>query len=256
MKKAFLRTADDRKNYFLQDSHPITIRNKEFVLYTPNSFLDFFASWGEEIEPELLDWIDTLPFGSTFFDIGSSNGLFALYAHFSGMKVTAFEPDSLNYSILEINRYLNQASFDALNIAISERSHLGDLYINRFGFGMHNKILNEKSDREGIPEHTTEHIQKVIAVSLDTFLDLFSYHFPRFVKIDVDGAELSVLQGGSKLFSRVEQIFIELSETRSDYQETLLLLKNLGFNLRNRFPVRHHKGGHYDNLHNYIFMRR
>lgn len=255
LKKEILNTAEYRRNYFLEESRQISIRNKALNLYTPNSMLDFFATWGENIEPELLDWIDSLPSQSTFFDIGASNGFFALYAHLAGLEVTAFEPDALNYCALEINRFLNKADFGSFNIALTDHTHIGELYINTFGFGMHNKVLDEKANRDGIPEAAIEHIQKVISFALDDFVQIFKIAPPRFIKIDVDGSEMKVLQGAGTLLSNVEQLFIELSDLRPDYTVIRQAIENLGLRLQQQFPVRHHKGGHYQGLYNYIFKR-
>lgn len=255
LKKAQLKTPEDRKNYFREESKTTVIRDKEIVLYTPNSLLDFFAVWGENIEPELLDWIDSLPKSCTYYDVGASNGLFSMYAHLSGMKVVAFEPDALNYSILEINKFLNNLTFDALNIAISNANHLAKLHINRFGFGTHNKILDEVTDRDGSHPSTSEYVQSVLSFSLDDFLELFSLSIPEFVKIDVDGSELRVLEGGSNFFRHVREMFIELSENHSDYIKIIQLLTEYGFKEKKRIPVRHPNGGIYENLYNVILVR-
>lgn len=46
----------------------------------------------EHIEPELLDYIDSLPEGAIFYDIGASTGIFSVYAKNCGLNVYAFEP--------------------------------------------------------------------------------------------------------------------------------------------------------------------
>ena len=67
--------------------------------------LIWMAEGHEYIEPELLDWIDSLPADAVLYDAGASNGIFALYAAARGCTVYAFEPDPTNYFLLSLLRF-------------------------------------------------------------------------------------------------------------------------------------------------------
>lgn len=53
-------------------------------------------------EPETIAWLDAMPAGSVLWDIGASNGVYALYAAALGHVVFAFEPEpDLHRAILK-----------------------------------------------------------------------------------------------------------------------------------------------------------
>ena len=86
-----------------------TVRGKPLRWLGLSRRLLWMAAGRELIEPELLDWIDTIPKGEVLYDVGASNGTFALYAAASGASVYAFEPDPSNYFLLSYNNYLNSS---------------------------------------------------------------------------------------------------------------------------------------------------
>lgn len=56
------------------------IRNIDVVYTTTSKRLLWQAIGLEYIESELLDFIDAIPHGEIYMDIGASNGIFAMYA--------------------------------------------------------------------------------------------------------------------------------------------------------------------------------
>jgi predicted RNA methylase len=74
----------------------------------------------EHIEPELLDYIDSLPQGAIFYDIGASTGIYSVYAKNYGLNVYAFEPEAQNFSLLEkITTRIYQLHMQAFQPSIS-----------------------------------------------------------------------------------------------------------------------------------------
>ena len=53
-------------------------------------------------EPETLAWIDAMTENDVLFDVGANIGIYSVYAALKGLKVFAFEPESLNYAELNI----------------------------------------------------------------------------------------------------------------------------------------------------------
>ena len=72
-------------------------------------------------DPEVCNWIDGFNENTTVADIGANVGLYSLYAAKKNLKVYAFEPESLNFSCLNLNIFdnnLNDKIF-ALPIAVN-----------------------------------------------------------------------------------------------------------------------------------------
>jgi len=58
-------------------------------------------------EPDTLEWIDGFETDSTLIDIGANVGIYSLYASYKINKIYAFEPDALNFSLLNLNIFDN-----------------------------------------------------------------------------------------------------------------------------------------------------
>ena len=86
-----LDTPEKRREYFLQQSIKVRFREFEIWQYVPNSLLKYFSERINELEPELLNWIDSLPQGATFYDLGASTGLYSMYASMHGLNTFSFE---------------------------------------------------------------------------------------------------------------------------------------------------------------------
>ena len=53
-------------------------------------------------EPDTLKWIESFDKNSTFIDIGANVGIYSIYASHFTSQVFSFEPDALNYSLLNL----------------------------------------------------------------------------------------------------------------------------------------------------------
>ena len=175
-----------------------TIRGKSLKLITSSKRLLWQAHGQEFIEPDLLDFIDQIPTGEVYFDIGASNGVFALYAASKSLQVVYFEPEAANFSLLNHNTYLNHQEFthDVLNfqVACSNENGMGSLNIEKYEPGGHLKILDSDLKR-GNMKFIPDFKQAALKYRLDDFLVLTKVASPNFLKIDVDGSELQVLSG-------------------------------------------------------------
>ena len=74
-KENYARVVELEKSNLVSSS---MIRGKELSFITNSKRLLWQAYGQEFIEPELLDFIDEIPSNSIYFDIGASNGVFAL----------------------------------------------------------------------------------------------------------------------------------------------------------------------------------
>lgn len=231
-------------------------RGKEISSYIASNVSFLTAIFLENIEPETLDWIDTMPADSVFYDLGASTGPFSVYAALSKLHVIAFEPEAQNFSLLEMNHFLNKNNIKhpiiSFNVAISDRYELGKMYCADYKKGAHEKILDTPEHVLGKNKFTPQHTQSVIKYPLDQIISDFSLPPPQYLKIDVDGAEGTVIGGADKTLKNedLREIFIELTNS-DEAKELAKKIESYGFNLVSRYQVEN-----YENLFNCIYSRR
>lgn len=155
-------------------------------------------------EQEELNFVKSiLKSGDVFIDIGANVGLFSLIASQCVGKeghVIAFEPAPTTFNRLLENQELNNIkNIDARNIGLS--NELGELnfYISDNGHDAWNSFAPGADNK----------LQKKIGVSVSTLdHELFSVDKSKIklVKIDVEGWEKFVLQGGENFFRHFSPI--------------------------------------------------
>jgi FkbM family methyltransferase len=177
---------------------------------SPNSSLKVLSPRGLSIDPVhqrfIRDWIDP---AATVWDIGANLGLFALPAALKAKRgrVYAFEPDvdlaaNLLRSLrLPLNSGMNVSS---LCLAVSNLDGMAAFQISKFSRAL-NKLtgVGEWND-SGV---VTKELRLVATMRIDTLSR--SIAPPTAIKIDVEGAEMRVLEGGR--------------ETISQYRPTILI---------------------------------
>jgi FkbM family methyltransferase len=195
------------------------VRNTEVVYYVLNSRLLQIAETTDSIEPDLLDWIDSIPDSAVLYDLGASNGCFSVYAALTGKQVVSVEAEAQNFAILEMNHYLNRQNMKhqmiALNVALSNETGLGKMYVRDCVAGTHVKILDQPTMVMDGALFSPKHVQAVIKEKLDDVVQRYTLPFPAYIKIDVDGAEEKLLKGAEQILRdrRVKEVFIEIAHT-------------------------------------------
>ena len=164
--------------------------------YAPANTACFLKNIPLESEDIIIDvganigWISLL-----FFRYGPAN-----------IQIFAFEPDPLNYKLLQKNVQQNNATqVTCCSEALSDKVEKKTLYLypskNR---GRHSLLpINQGQQVE------------VSATTLDTFLEerKLDYSRVKFVKIDVEGYEYFVLKGGQQLLEHAPIIHTEFAPT-------------------------------------------
>lgn len=240
-----------------------TVRGVDIWQDAANPLLAFWAEKTEEIEPELLDWIDSFEAGAVFYDLGASIGAFSIYAAKKGLQVFAFEAEAQNYAVAEKNHFLNgdeiETGLSIFNVAVSDSCRMERLYIRRYNAGEHNKIVGVPEMRDTHQAFAPDHVQPVLAYPLDVLIAQFGLPVPRYIKIDIDGSEEPALRGSPELFSSPElrEVFIEVSkpDEAGEGRGIMDLMAGYGFEVVRKDPVLHMKGGVYPDLFNIVFRR-
>jgi FkbM family methyltransferase len=182
------------------------------IYVSPDSALSFLKPrWTASFQP-LLDLAASHAAGAdAVWDIGSNCGVFAVAAaHVAAIdaEIVAVEPDPFLASLLTKTVQLPENRCRTIRVlcaAISNRSGIGRFFQSARGRSQNS--LEEAGPRSRA--QGTRWAQDVPLISLDELLK--QYRPPRLVKIDVEGAELLVLEGADRLLHEVRpHIYIEV----------------------------------------------
>ena len=208
----------------LGSSTTVRSRGLTFKLVSDNWLTKYRARSFNQKEPEMLDWMDeNLQEGDVFFDIGANVGIYSIYAAKRSPKamVYAFEPEYSNLHQLKLN-IINNKLYNTVKpfaLAISDQTGISYLHIQDFTPGAAlstESISNLKKTfdkdviwKEGIGTTTLDYISSNLGIQ------------PSLIKIDVDGNELKILNGGRKVFSnpKMRSIIIEMIKDLPNYSK-------------------------------------
>jgi FkbM family methyltransferase len=140
---------------------------------------------------------------STFFDIGANIGAYTLIAsEIPAASVVSIEPHPYTFSLLKQNIELNlRSNVICLNIAVSDTD--GPVLFSDYSESCVNRVLK--------PEETEPQSFRVQCQRIDEVCAGLKTR-PDFVKIDVEGHELHVLEGFGKRIGETKMFFIERGE--------------------------------------------
>lgn len=243
----------------------IEINKRSIKFFNPNSITNWRLNTFFIKEPETLAWIDTFHSDEeiVFWDIGANIGLYSIYSAIKhkNIKVIAFEPSTLNLNTLSKNISINKLDeiITIAQIALTESD-------NQF------QSINETSDLEGgalssygvdfdgdgkkiIPSIS----YKIYGTSIDYLTSQHILKIPNYIKLDVDGIEHLIINGGLRtlLSEKVKSILVELNERFIEQSEQVkrALIDN-GFKLkiktRSEMVEKDHKESQ---VYNFIFTR-
>ena len=169
-----------------------------------------------EFEDDEIDFLYLLlNSGDIVLDIGANIGLFSIHAgRIVGPagRVFAFEPTPQTYSKLIENIELNRLkNVYANQIALSDYSGTQDFFVSEEGHDAFNSIV-----KPGRGEKYS--VVNVNTTSLDDYVDKFDLLGKvQFVKIDVEGWEVPLFNGGRKFFldPNAPVLMVEFTESNA-----------------------------------------
>ena len=253
-KKSFLIYFPDFISYYKEV--------KEFKFYVPNKLIKFRVNTFYSKEPETLEWIDSFDKGSCFWDIGANIGLYSVYC---GVKKSAeiysFEPSTSNLRTLSRNISINKLQNNVTIVPFP--------LINEFGFktakmsesvfvegGAENNFKTNFDWQGNLFESSNSY--KIFGTSIDYLTSNEIIRIPDYIKIDVDGIEHLILQGGLSTLksSKIKSVLIELNESFGDqFNECKKIMKDCGFSFIKKVSTGV-VSEEYSKVYNYIYTKK
>ena len=213
---------------FHERSHVIYFHWKKFLPAIPFPVRLPFGAWfigrndelggllgSDDFEPDERAFVRRLlqP-GMIVLDIGAHQGLYTLLASSltgrSG-KIFAFEPSPRERKALRLNVLLNRRKNVSIQpFALGDKSCHSEMYI----------VLGKKTGLNSLRPPAASVVTTTVPVevrTLDELIESGAIPRPDFIKLDVEGAELSVIRGALKLLSKRQRpvIMAEVESLRT-----------------------------------------
>jgi FkbM family methyltransferase len=172
--------------------------------------LRFWKPTLRHVDPPLLEMArELVRSGDSIWDIGANVGLFTFSAaHLAGPGgfVLAVEPDVENASLLmRSRRRMNRASSARVDVLTAAIAAPG-ARVAQFAIATRSRSANALVGFGSTQMGGQRETRPVPTLTLDELAAIFP--IPRIVKIDVEGAEMAVLEGSSRLLSAHRPILL------------------------------------------------
>jgi len=192
--------------------------NLEMNFAVPNQLNHFRIDTFSTKEPETLEWLDSIPEDSTLWDVGANIGLYSVYAAKArNCRVFAFEPSVFNLELLARNIYLNdlQEKVTIIPVALTDKMGTNKMRLTTTDWGGALSSFGKNISWDG-KSHEDRFSFQTFGCSMDQAVSIFKLPQPDFIKMDVDGIEHFILQGGENVLNKINSILIEIND---DFKE-------------------------------------
>jgi FkbM family methyltransferase len=205
--------------------------------HVPNSINKYRANTFLTKEPETLEWLDRIPQGSVFWDIGANVGLYTCYAAAQRKcRVFAFEPSVLNLELLARNININNLS-EAVTIVplpLSNELSFATLNMSSLEWGGAKSTFKEDYGHDGKELNAVLRVP-LIGLSMVQMVELLNIPAPQYIKMDVDGIEHLILEAGGSVLRGAKEILVEINDDFHEQAEMARKhLSDAGFQLKEK----------------------
>jgi FkbM family methyltransferase len=202
-------------------------------------------------EPDTIDWLSQMKPGETLVDVGANIGIYTIFAAVRGVKVFAFEPEALNYAILNQNLYVNGVDALAYCCALSDGSQVDALYLSMMMPGGSCHSFGQEVDQR-LEARKSPFKQGCISMPLDEMVN----GPVDYIKIDVDGFEHLVVAGGKHVTQGAKSVLIEINQNLPEHRDLVDTMLGWGFKYdQDQVEKARRKEGAFLNCGNYIFYK-
>lgn len=207
--------------------------NIKLILSTPNAVCYWRSKTLATKEPETINWINNFDNNSVFWDVGANIGIYSVYAGKKEHSVFSFEPSFFNLETLSKNINLNNLSdnITVLPIALNDITKISKLNMSNNSWGSAHSTFDKEYMSSG-QVMNTKFSYKTIGFSADDIVENLDIDQPDYIKIDVDGIEHLVLEGGRKIIKNTKSILIEVYKNFEEQNTKVIkILNESGFEL-------------------------
>ncbi len=228
-------------NYFTNEiiqnvdlKNHINFEGKKIYFKTGHNRLDWRVKSFYKEEPMMIDWLKSFKENDIFLDIGANVGTYTLPAITKCRFVYASELDIKNNAILFENIILNDFQNKCLiiNFGMNDKNNVEEIFYRENSVG---DALQSVGREQIIPTKKNSPFQmKQFCFSLDYIFESFKLEYPTKIKIDVDGNEKKVFEGGKKVILNAKEIYFEDNDLGEDKEIIKEILKT--FKIENEEP--------------------
>ena len=257
------------KEFIQNESYKkIQILNQKINFFIPNQLVEWRVDTFHTKEPETLEWIDTFDKSGDFifWDIGANIGLYSIYNSLKHKKsqTISFEPSTSNLRVLSRNISINNL-FDRIKIFTAPLTKGENKFLimkeGEFQEGGALNSFGENFDFEG-KKFSSKMNYQIYGTNINYLIDNKILDIPDYIKIDVDGIEHLILEGGNKYLSnkKIKSLSIEINENFTEQHEKVIEIMK-----KNDFKILHKKHSEdlfkndpynkFIRIFNYIFIR-
>jgi FkbM family methyltransferase len=215
----------------------VNYRSHRMVFAVPNWLNQYRVDTFATKEPETLEWIESIPEGAVFWDVGANIGLYSIYAAKArNCRVYAFEPSVFNLELLARNIYFNnlQSQITIIPVALSDQLGLNLFKMSTTAWGGALSTFGQDFDQNGAPLKDIFEYQ-TLGLSITDMVSLLYIPQPDYIKIDVDGIEHFILRGGGNVLAKVKGVLIEINDNSPEQaEESARLLESAGLSLHKK----------------------
>jgi FkbM family methyltransferase len=212
-------------------------RDSNLIFAIPNALSKFRADSFSTKEPETLEWIDAIPLGSVLWDIGANVGIYTCYAAKArGARVIAFEPSVFNLELLARNIHLNHLTncVTIVPLPLSNDLSFSTLNMTSTEWGGALSTFAQDYGHDGEPMQKAFEIP-TIGLSMVDAIRLLKVPQPDYIKMDVDGIEHLILEGGMPVLSAARGVLVEINDSFAvQAEDSSKYLRSAGFTLKEK----------------------
>ena len=255
-------------NDFIQERSykSIKILDKKIKFFVPNVLTNARVDTYFTKEPETLEWIDSFKKKENliFWDIGANIGLYSIYNTLKNQNSTtiSFEPSSSNLRVLTRNISINnlEKKVKILPLPLTNiENSFQEMNEGQFIEGGALNTFGKKFNFEG-KEFEPKMKYSVLGTSVNYLIENKILEIPDYIKIDVDGIEHLILEGGNKVFNnkKIKSFSIEINENfKEQFDKVIRLMNEFGFQILHK---KHNEEmfsnkSKFNKVFNYIFIR-
>ncbi len=206
-----------------------SINKIEAIFFVPNYLTKWRVSTLYTKEPDTLNWINNFQGKDIiFWDIGANIGLYSVYGSLvhKNISIFSFEPSTSNLRILSRNISINNLhnKISILPLALNNQSNkFLDLKESKFIEGGALNSFDVDFDSNGNP-FVPQNTYKTLGTSIDSLIENKVLEIPDYIKLDVDGIEHLILEGGLNTLknSKIKSLLVEVNEDFNIQKERVI----------------------------------